>query len=118
MSLRVRGARPGHRATAKAAAIAAEGLRAGQLRFWDPYVHEGVPLVYPPVGYPIDLLQALWPGPSAVSLLLALHVPLAAAAFVLLARRLGLSPLAAVGGALVYALGGFLLSTVNLYVYV
>src|SRR5438445_6392530 len=54
---------------------AAEGLRAGQLRFWDPYVHEGVPLVYPPVGYPLDLLQALRPGPSLVSLLLALHVP-------------------------------------------
>ena len=152
MSLRVRGARPGDRASVLAAAVAAavaflpflrgvaaghvlyfrdlavlfhpyrqyaaEGLRAGQARFWDPYVHEGVPLVYPPVGYPLDLLQALWSGPSAVSLLLALHVPLAAVAFVILARRLGLSPLASVTGALVYALGGFVLSTVNLYVYV
>jgi len=95
-----------------------EGLRAGELRYWDPYVHEGVPLLYPPLGYPIDLLQVLWPGPWAVSVLLALHVPLAAAGFVLLARGLGLSPLAAAGGALAYALGGFVLSTVNLYVYV
>src|SRR4051794_21199517 len=39
-----------------------EGLRAGQVRFWDPYVHEGVPLLYPPIAYPFDLLQAAWPG--------------------------------------------------------
>ena len=48
----------------------------------------------------------------------ALHVPLAALAFLAMARGLGLRADAAAGGALVYALGGFLLSTVNLYVYV
>jgi hypothetical protein len=95
-----------------------EGLRAGQLRFWDPYVHEGVPLLYPPLAYPLDVLQAAWADRRAISSLLALHVPLAAAAFVLLARRFGLTPLAAAGGAIVYALGGFLLSTLNLYIYV
>src|SRR5437762_1066522 len=68
-----------------------EGLRAGQLRYWDPYVHEGVPLLYPPLAYPLDLLQALWADRRSVSLLLALHVPLAAAAMVLLARRFALS---------------------------
>src|SRR3954462_2307746 len=52
-----------------------EGLRAGELRYWDPYVHEGVPLLYPPLAYPLDLLQALWADPRSVSLLLALHVP-------------------------------------------
>jgi hypothetical protein len=98
--------------------FAAEGLRAGQLRYWDPYVHEGVPLLYPPMGYPLDILQAAWLDLRWISLLLALHVPLGAAAFTLLARRLGLSPVAAAGGGVIYALGGFYLSTINLYVYV
>jgi hypothetical protein len=94
------------------------GLRAGELRYWDPYVHEGVPLLYPPLAYPLDLLQALWADRRAVSTLLALHVPLGAAALVLLARRFGLPPMAAAAGGIVYALGGFLLSTLNLYIYV
>jgi hypothetical protein len=97
---------------------AIEGLRAGQLRYWDPFVHEGVPLLYPPVAYPLDLLQALWPGLYAISLSVVLHVALAAVGFVLLARRLGVSPPAAAAGALVYALGGFLTSTVGHYIHV
>jgi hypothetical protein len=97
---------------------AVEGLRRGEARFWDPFVHEGVPLVYVPVGYPFDFLQALWLDERWFSLLLVLHVPLAAVTFLALARRLGLSTVAAAAGALVYALAGFALSTVNLYVYV
>ena len=95
----------------------ADGLRAGELRFWNPYVHEGVPLSLPPVSYPLDLLQALLPDERGFSLLLALHVPLAALAFLALARGLGVGRVAAAGGALVYGLGGFCLSTLNLYVY-
>jgi hypothetical protein len=94
-----------------------EGLRAGELRFWNPYVHEGVPLALPPVAYPFDLLQGLLPHEAGFSLLLALHVPLAALAFFALGRSLGLSRLAAAGSGIVYALGGFCLSTLNLYVY-
>jgi len=97
---------------------AAEGLRMGQLRYWDPFLHEGVPLLYPPAAYPVDLLHALWPDLRWFSLLLALHVPLAAAALVLLARRFGLSPIVAAAGGLFYALGGFVLSSVNLYLHV
>lgn len=97
---------------------AAEGLRRGEVRFWDPFVHEGVPLVYLPVAYPLDLLHALWVDERWFSLLLALHVPLAAVAFLALGRSLGLSALAAGTGGLVYALGGFALSTVNFYVYI
>ena len=95
-----------------------EGLLRGELRFWNPYLHEGEPLTLLPIGYPLDLLQVLAPNEWGFSLLLALHVPLAAALFALLARGLGLRPVAAAGGALVYALGGFALSTVNFYVYV
>lgn len=95
----------------------AEGLRAGEVRFWNPFAHEGVPLALPPLGYPLDLLHVLRPDACFFSLLLALHVPLAALALFALARHLGASPLAAAGAGLLFGLGGFALSTVNLYVY-
>ena len=85
--------------------------------FWNPFVHEGVPLSLPALGYPIDLLQLLRPDEAGLSAILALHVPLAALAFFALARGLSLGRVAAVGGGVVYALGGFLLSSLNLYVY-
>ncbi len=95
-----------------------EGLRQGEIRQWNPYVNEGAPVVLPPLAYPIDLLQALVPNEWGFSLLLALHVPLATLTFLGLARRLGCRPAAATLGALVYALGGFSLSSVNLYIHV
>ena len=98
--------------------FALERLRAGELAFWNPYVHEGTPLSLPAVGYPLDLLGVLRPDEAFLSLLLALHVPLGAFFFWRLARGLGLRPEAASGGALVYSLGGFFQSTLNLYVYV
>jgi hypothetical protein len=94
-----------------------EGLRHGEIRHWNPYVNEGAPVLLPPVGYPVDLLQVLLPSESGFSLLLALHVPLAAFAFLALARRLGLQPAAAALGALAYALSGFALASLNLYVH-
>jgi hypothetical protein len=95
-----------------------EGLRRGELRYWNPFVQEGIPVTLPPLGYPPDFLQMLLPDERGFSLLLALHIPLAAVAFSILSRDLKLSSLAATGGALVYALGGFALSCLNLYVYV
>lgn len=95
--------------------FATDGLRQGELRHWNPFVHEGEQAL--PVSYPLDVLQALWPNESGLSLSLALHVPFAAVAFLLLARELGLGPLGASLGALVYALGGFSLSTLSLYVH-
>lgn len=95
-----------------------EGLLRGEFRYWNPYNHEGIPLPSLPLAYPLETLQALWPDERGFSLLLALHVPLAAVAFFFLARGLGVGLLGAAGGALAYALGGFSLSTLNLYVYV
>jgi hypothetical protein len=97
--------------------FALEGLRHGELRYWNPYAHEGVPMPYPPLSYPLELPGVLSPTAQTFSLLLALHVPLAAIAFLILARGLGLSRPASVGGAIVYALGGFSLSSLNLYFY-
>jgi hypothetical protein len=96
---------------------ALSGLQALELRFWNPFTHEGTPAFPPPLSYPVDLLQLLRPDAFGISFVLALHVPLAAVAFLLLARRLGLTLRAAAAGAFAYALGGFLLSTLNLYVH-
>jgi hypothetical protein len=98
--------------------FAVEGLRRGELRFWNPYDNEGMPLSMMPVGYPLELLHVLWPTPAGITLLTALHFPLAAIAFVVLARHLGVRPVAAAGGAIAYAVGGFALSMINLYIYV
>ena len=97
--------------------FALDGLRAAELRYWNPFLHEGIPSPFPPISYPIELLQLLRPDEWGLSLVLALHVPLAALAFLALARHLGLEPVAAAAGGFVYALGGFCLSTLNLYVY-
>jgi len=94
-----------------------EGLRHGELRFWNPLVQEGVPLPLPALSYPFDLLQLVVPDERGLSLFLIAHVTLAGLALVALARSLQLDATAAVAGGVVYALGGFLLSTVNLYYY-
>src|SRR5262245_17746922 len=98
--------------------FALEGLRQGELRWWNPYVHEGTPTSLLPIGYPPDLLQLLWVDERWLSLLLALHLPLAALGLAALARDLGADRLPAAGGAMVYAMAGFALSTVNFYIYV
>jgi hypothetical protein len=98
--------------------FALDGLRLGELRYWNPLNHEGIPLPFPPIGYPLDLLQLLWADERGLSFLLALHLPLAAVAFFALARGLEASRTGACAGALIYSLGGFALSTLNLYVYV
>ncbi len=98
--------------------FALEGLLQGQLRFWNPHIYEGVPTPLPPLSYPLDLLQLLWPNEAGFTALLALHVPLAALATLLLARSLGIGALGAAAAAVIYSLGGFALSTINFYVYV
>jgi len=93
----------------------ARELAAGRWPFWNPYVQEGsfaLPALYPP-----DLLHVLWPGPAAVSWLLTLHFPLAAAAFHWLARELGASRKGALLAGSLYALGGLSVSSLNLYVF-
>jgi hypothetical protein len=95
--------------------FAAREMREGRFALWNPLVFEGsfqLPAVYPP-----DLLHALWPSPVFVSWLLTLHLPLAALAGYWLARELGASRPGAFQAGAVYALGGFALSCLNLYVF-
>ncbi|MBP6704580.1 MAG: YfhO family protein [Vicinamibacteria bacterium] len=93
-----------------------EGLALWEWRAWNPFVHEGAPVTLSAFGYPFDLLQLLIPNEFGISLFLVLHIPLAAITFMLLARSFDLPPTAAAAGALIYALGGYSLSTINLYV--
>jgi hypothetical protein len=95
--------------------FAARELREGRLAGWNPYVFEGT--FHAPVLYPPDLLHALWPSPILVSWLLTLHLPLAALAAYWLARELGASRAGAFLAGAVYALSGFTLSCLNLYVF-
>lgn len=95
-----------------------DGLRIGEWRYWNPFLREGEPVSISPFGYLPDMLQLLIPNEFGISLFLALHIPFAAVAFTLLLRELGLTPVAACAGAIVYALGGFSLSAINLYIYV
>ena len=95
--------------------FAAQELRAGRFPFWNPYLFEGtfqLPSLYPP-----DLLHALWPGPVFVSWLLTMHLPLAALAAYWLSRELGGSRVGAFLCGVVFVLGGFALSCLNLYVF-
>jgi len=95
--------------------FAAQELRALRWPFWNPYVFEGcfqLPALYPP-----DLLHALWPSPILVSWLLSLHLPLAALGAYWLARELGAPRIGGFAAGTLFALGGFALSCLNLYVF-
>src|SRR5206468_1010739 len=95
--------------------FAARELRAGRLPAWNPYLHEGTFAL--PALYPADLLLSLHPSPELFSWLLTLHLPLAALAAYALARELGLDRAGAFTAGASYALSGFALSCVNLYVF-
>ena len=90
-------------------------LAAGRLPFWNPYVHEGEFLL--PSFYPLDLLHVLDSSPEFVSWLLTLHLPLAALGAYALGRARGMSQTGAFACGTVYSIGGFALSTLNLYIH-
>lgn len=93
----------------------ASELAAGRLPFWNPYVHEGEFMM--PSFYPLDLLHVLDSSPEFVSWLLTLHLPLAALGAYALGRTRGMSRPGAFVCGTVYAIGGFALSTLNLYTF-
>ena len=90
-------------------------LIAGRAPFWNPYVHEGEFML--PSLYPLDLLHVLDSSPEFVSWLLTLHLPLAALGAYALGRTRGMAHPGAFVCGTVYSIGGFALSTLNLYVF-
>jgi len=93
-------------------AVVAQSLRHGTWPLWDPLTNAGQPLL---ASYPVDLLLLLSFGPRGpLGIGAALHLSLALAGALLLARRLGMGPWGALVTSAVYGIGGFVLSTVNL----
>jgi hypothetical protein len=95
----------------------ADSLRHGVIPFWNPNVSLGTPFfaeMQTGVLYPPSWLLALVDGTRGIALILAFHLWLAAAGAYLFARSLQLSVPAALLSAASYALGGCLLSSLNM----
>jgi len=89
-----------------------EALRAGVLPLWNPHLFTGAPFlgnIQTAVFYPLNWPLIPFDAPRAIALSYAAHIWLAGAGmYALLRVRLGAQPPAALGGALVFGLGGFL----------
>jgi hypothetical protein len=98
--------------------MAADALRAGHLPLWNPHIFMGVPFIansqvgfFYPLNWPVWLLRET---PYAVSASILIHLMIAGLGVYLLARRvLRLSPAAALGAAVLFALGGYLTAQVE-----
>jgi len=91
----------------------AQQLRAGHLAFWDPLTECGVSLlgqVTPGLLHPATLLYLVFPFDLAFKLNHLIGPLLAGIGAFRLARRLGASPWASLGGAIAYAGCGYLIS--------
>jgi hypothetical protein len=101
--------------TIPAKTFLADSLRAGHVPEWWPAVDLGVPFAANPnhsALYPPMWLVAILPMPWAVDFVLVLHVLFGALGLAALARRFGATATGAVVGAGVFALAGFVPSTV------
>ncbi|HJW25370.1 MAG TPA: YfhO family protein [Rhodocyclaceae bacterium] len=94
-----------------------ESLRAGHLPFWNPFVQMGVPFLADPqsgVLYPPSLIFLFADAPRGMALSVALHLVIGQAGCYALARHYGFARLPAAAGALVYGLGGWMVSSANM----
>ncbi|MGE5621406.1 MAG: YfhO family protein [Candidatus Bathyarchaeota archaeon] len=94
-----------------------ESLRAGHLPFWNPFVQMGAPFFADPqsgVLYPPSLLFLFADAPRGMALSVALHLVIGQAGCYALARHYGFARLPAATGALVYGLGGWMVSSGNM----
>jgi hypothetical protein len=94
-----------------------ESLRAGHLPLWTPFVQMGTPFFADPqsgVFYPPTLLFLFADAPRGMALSLALHLVIGQAGCYALARHYGFARLPAAAGALVYGLGGWMVSSGNM----
>ncbi len=92
-------------------AFIAERFAAGEFPLWNPYSYCGYPFIANSVAnlyYPPSLLFLVLPLPAAFTLNVLLHVFLAAEGMRRYLRALLEDDMAAVGGAVVYAFGGFM----------
>ena len=98
--------------------ILIESYARGDLPLWNPFIYLGQPLLANPnymAFYPTNLLHLFLPFNYAFKLHFILHPILAGLGLYFLQRRLGLSAVAALAGALAYEFSGTVLSFLNLY---
>ena len=89
----------------------------GEFPLWNPFVHLGQPMLANPnymAFYPTNLLHLFLPFDYAFKLHFIIHPILGGLGLYFLQRRLGIGPLAAFGGSLVYQFSGPVLSFLNL----
>jgi hypothetical protein len=95
----------------------AEAIRHGEWAFWNPHALMGSPFMADPqsgVLYPASLLLlAAKATPTAMILSLVFHITLAQMGLYALARHYQLGRLAAATGAVIYGLGGWMISAGN-----
>jgi hypothetical protein len=87
-----------------------QSLSSGHWPLWNPYIYAGTPFAANPqtmVFYPPSWLYLLMPVLDAHRWLIFVHALLAGVAMHLYLRRIGLSNVAALAGALPFALGGY-----------
>ena len=90
----------------------------GQFPLWNPYLHLGQPLLANPnylAFYPTNLFHLLFSFNYAFKLHFIIHPILGALGMYAFQRRLGITSLACLGGAVAYEFSGIVLSFLNLY---
>ena len=87
------------------------------LPLWNPYYYSGIPLLatlQPAVFYPLNILLLILPFDLAFNWIIILHFFLAGLFLLLLMRELGASTTGSFIGALIFMLGGYMISVHNL----
>src|SRR5881409_3770881 len=95
-----------------------ESYARGEFPLWNPYVYLGQPMLANPnhmAFYPTNLFHLFLPFNYAFKLHFIVHPLLGGLGIYFLQRRLGIVPLAALGGSVVYQFSGTVLSFLNLY---
>ncbi len=90
----------------------------GEFPLWNPYLYFGQPMLANPnymAFYPTNLFHLIFPFDYAFKLHFIIHPLLAGPGLYFLQRRLGILPVAALGGAVAYQFSGTLLAFLNLY---
>ncbi len=98
-----------------------EAYARGEFPLWNPFIYLGQPMLANPnymAFYPTNLLHLLLPFNYAFKLHFILHPVVAGTGLYFLQRRLGMQPLPAMSGALIYQFSGTVLSFLNLYTFV
>jgi hypothetical protein len=95
----------------------ADAIRHGEWAFWNPQIMMGAPFFADPqsgVLYPPSLLLLLAETPKAMVFSLAFHLVVAQIGLYALARHYQMGRLAAATGAVIYGLGGWMISAGNM----